>query len=71
MFLGLRFKDQDIVEVHPMRETLVGSTATSEREAFHIYNDCAYKVGFGVRYSKIRHRCKSKGGGMCMCQFCC
>jgi len=64
--LGLRFKDQDISEVQPMQEVLVGSTATSEHEVFHIYNDYAYKVAFSVRYSKIRHRCKFKGGGLCM-----
>ena len=50
---------------------LVGATASSERQAFHIYNDYAYKVGFSVRYSKVRYRCTSKGGGLCMRQFCC
>jgi len=50
---------------------LVEVTASSKREAFHIYNDYTYKIGFSVRYSKVRHRCKFKGGGLCMRPFCC
>ena len=59
------------MEVEPLQEVLVGATATSEHEAFHIYNDYVCKVGFSVRYSKVRHRYRVKGGGLCMRQFCC
>ena len=36
--------------------------ASSECEAFHIYNDYAYKVRLSVQYSRLRNRCKCKGG---------
>lgn len=61
---GLGFKNQDITYVQPLQEVLVGAIVSSEREALHIYNDYAYKVGFSVHHSKIHHtrvislRCK-------------
>jgi len=71
IILGCGFSDLDIIEVQPLQEVLVGATANSEHEVLLIYNDYAYKVGFSIRYSKIRHRCKFKGVGLCMHQFCC
>ena len=35
---------------------LVGMIAMSEEEAFQIYNDCAHRMGFRVRYNKIHYR---------------
>jgi len=69
--IGVGFKSQENIEVEPLQEVLVGVRDGCEHEAFNIYNDYAYKVGFSVRYSRTRNRCKSKGGRSCMRQFCC
>ena len=37
----------------PNVDDLVRMIAMSEEEAFQIYNDCAYWIGFSVRYNKI------------------
>jgi len=69
--MGVGFNNHGVVKFAPWQEVFVGVRASCESEAFHIYNDYAYKVGFRVRYSKTHNRCKSKGGGLCMHQFCC
>jgi len=69
--IGVGFDNHEIVELEPIKEVLVGVKASYKCEAFYFYNDYAFKVGFNVCYSKVRNRCKSKGGGVCMCQFCC
>ncbi|CAH9148939.1 unnamed protein product, partial [Cuscuta epithymum] len=40
---------------------LLGTTVSSENEAFELYNDYAYRIGFGVRYSTLRKRVGSSG----------
>ena len=53
----------------PNEDDLVRMIATSEQEAFQIYNDYAYRMGFSVRYNKIRYR--AGGKKISMRQFCC
>jgi len=69
--IGVGFDNNEIIELKPIQEVLVGVKVSCERETFHMYNDYAYKVGFSVRYSKTRNRCNLKGGGVCMRKFCC
>ena len=45
-WIGVGFSSQEIVELEQLQEVLVGVRASCEREMFHIYNDCVYKVGF-------------------------
>ena len=43
-----------IVTLNPLPVDLVGQIAYFQDEAFGIYNDYAFKVGFSVRYHKVR-----------------
>ena len=67
--IGVGFKSHEIIETESLQQVLVGVRVSCEREAFHIYNDYAYKVRFGVCYLRTGNRCKSEGGELCMCQF--
>ncbi|CAH9129710.1 unnamed protein product [Cuscuta epithymum] len=48
---------------------LLGTTVFSEEEAFQLYNDYAFRIGFGVRYSTLRKR--DGGSGFRGREFCC
>ena len=53
----------------PNEDDLVGMIAMSEEEAFQIYNDYAYRMGFSVRCNNIRYR--AGGKEISIRQFCC
>jgi len=67
--ISVGFNKDEIIELEPLQEVLVGMRAGCEHKAFHIYNDYAYKVGFSVRYSRTCNRCKSKGEGYVCVNF--
>lgn len=61
-------------EVSPVTEicnehSLVDTTVRSEEDAFELYNDYAYKLGFSVR--KGRQKCKAGSGIKYLKQFTC
>lgn len=46
------------VDVHEI-DSLIGKVVNTEEEAYDLYSDYAYVVGFGVRFANSRYREKT------------